>query len=124
MHSPFRNRRRLASQTYVIILTDDQGWGDLGVSGNTNLATPNIDTLARDGATVQHFYVCQVCAPTRAEFLTGRYYPRYWRQWSQPRRRSAERRRNDDRRPIQRRWLRHWRFRKMAQRHTTTAAPE
>ncbi|HIE97714.1 MAG TPA: N-acetylgalactosamine 6-sulfate sulfatase [Fuerstia sp.] len=60
----------------VIILTDDQGWGDLGVSGNTNLATPNIDTLARDGATVQHFYVCQVCAPTRAEFLTGRYYPR------------------------------------------------
>ena len=60
----------------VVILTDDQGWGDLGVSGNTNLKTPNIDTLARDGATLQHFYVCQVCAPTRAEFLTGRYYPR------------------------------------------------
>ncbi len=60
----------------VVILTDDQGWGDLSVSGNTNLATPNIDTLARDGATFQQFYVCQVCAPTRAEFLTGRYYPR------------------------------------------------
>lgn len=60
----------------VVILTDDQGWGDLSVTGNTNLATPNIDSLARDGATFEHFYVCQVCAPTRAEFLTGRYYPR------------------------------------------------
>ena len=60
----------------VVILTDDQGWGDLSVNGNTNLATPNIDSLARDGATLKHFYVCHVCAPTRAEFLTGRYYPR------------------------------------------------
>ncbi len=60
----------------VVILADDQGWGDLSVSGNANLATPHIDSLARDGATLEHFYVCQVCAPTRAEFLTGRYYPR------------------------------------------------
>ena len=60
----------------VVILTDDQGWGDLSHHGNTNLATPNIDSLARDGATLRRFYVCQVCAPTRAEFLTGRYYPR------------------------------------------------
>ena len=60
----------------IVILADDQGWGDLGVSGNSNLRTPNIDSLARDGSTLQHFYVCQVCAPTRAEFLTGRYYPR------------------------------------------------
>ena len=56
----------------VIFLADDQGWGDLGVHGNTNLATPNIDSLARDGALFKHFYVCAVCAPTRAEFLTGR----------------------------------------------------
>ena len=60
----------------VLFLADDQGWGDLSVNGNTNLATPNIDSLAQDGATLEHFYVCQVCAPTRAEFLTGRYYPR------------------------------------------------
>ena len=53
----------------VLIMTDDQGWGDLSVNGNTNLATPNIDSLAREGATIAHFYVCQVCAPTRAEFL-------------------------------------------------------
>src|SRR3954468_23423733 len=60
----------------VIILADDQGWGDLSVHGNTNLSTPNIDSLARDGALFEHFYVCAVCAPTRAEFLTGRYHAR------------------------------------------------
>ncbi len=60
----------------VVILADDQGWGDLSIHGNTNLRTPNIDSLARDGAMFDRFYVCSVCAPTRAEFLTGRYHPR------------------------------------------------
>src|SRR5215469_1950787 len=60
----------------VVILADDQGWGDLSVHGNTNLSTPNIDSLARDGALFERFFVCPVCAPTRAEFLTGRYHPR------------------------------------------------
>jgi len=59
-----------------VILSDDQGWGDLSVNGNTNLSTPNIDSLARDGATFERFFVCAVCAPTRAEFLTGRYHAR------------------------------------------------
>lgn len=60
----------------VVILTDDQGWGDLSIHGNSNLSTPNIDALATEGARFDYFYVCAVCAPTRAEFLTGRYYPR------------------------------------------------
>jgi arylsulfatase A-like enzyme len=60
----------------VIILADDQGWGDLSIHGNTNLKTPAIDSLAHDGALFDRFYVCAVCAPTRAEFLTGRYHPR------------------------------------------------
>src|ERR1700758_679767 len=60
----------------VIILADDQGWGDLSVNGNTNLSTPHIDSLARDGAIFDRFYVCAVCSPTRAEFLTGRYHTR------------------------------------------------
>lgn len=60
----------------VVILADDQGWGDLSVNGNRNLHTPNIDSLARDGATFERFYVSPVCSPTRAEFLTGRYHPR------------------------------------------------
>ncbi len=60
----------------VVILADDQGWGDLAVNGNTNLSTPHIDSLARDGAIFDRFFVCPVCSPTRAEFLTGRYHPR------------------------------------------------
>ena len=60
----------------LVILSDDQGWGDLSVHGNTNLSTPNIDSLARDGALFDRFFVCPVCSPTRAEFLTGRYHVR------------------------------------------------
>jgi arylsulfatase A-like enzyme len=60
----------------VIFLSDDQGWGDLSVTGNKNLSTPYIDSIAREGATLDRFFVCAVCSPTRAEFLTGRYHPR------------------------------------------------
>jgi arylsulfatase A-like enzyme len=60
----------------VVFLSDDQGWGDLSVHGNTNLSTPNIDSLAKDGALFERFFVCPVCSPTRAEFLTGRYHAR------------------------------------------------
>ncbi len=60
----------------IIILSDDQGWGDLSTTGNTNISTPNIDKLAKSGATFQRFYVCPVCSPTRAELLTGRYHAR------------------------------------------------
>lgn len=60
----------------VIILADDQGWGDLSASGNTNLHTPNIDAFAKQSASFDRFYVCPLCSPTRAEFLTGRYHPR------------------------------------------------
>ncbi len=60
----------------VIILTDDQGWGDLSHSGNTNLSTPHIDRLAKQGVSFDRFYVQPVCSPTRAELLTGRYHLR------------------------------------------------
>ncbi|MEQ2007965.1 MAG: arylsulfatase [Limisphaerales bacterium] len=60
----------------LIFLADDSGWGDYSFNGNTNLKTPNIDSIARTGAVLDRFYVCSVCAPTRAEFLTGRYHPR------------------------------------------------
>ncbi|HET9486416.1 MAG TPA: arylsulfatase [Chryseosolibacter sp.] len=60
----------------VVILTDDQGWGDLSINGNTNLQTPNIDALAKNGARFANFFVSPVCSPTRAEFLTGRYHVR------------------------------------------------
>ena len=57
-------------------MSDDQGWGDLSSSGNGDLTTPNIDSLARDGASFERFFVCAVCSPTRAEFLTGRHHAR------------------------------------------------
>lgn len=59
-----------------LILADDLGYGDLSLHGNTNLATPHLDSLARDGARVDPFLVCPVCSPTRAEIMTGRYHPR------------------------------------------------
>jgi hypothetical protein len=84
----------------LIILADDQGWGDLSLHGNTNLSTPNIDSLARDGAWFGRFYVCPVCSPTRAEFLTGRYHP-LGRLEHVDRRRTPRPRREDHRRHVQ-----------------------
>lgn len=60
----------------VVLLADDQGWGDLSSNGNQMVRTPHIDSIGRDGATLDRFFVCPVCAPTRAEFLTGRYHSR------------------------------------------------
>jgi arylsulfatase A-like enzyme len=60
----------------LVIVADDQGWGDLSVHGNPAVATPRLDRLAREGVQFAHFFVQPLCAPTRAELLTGRYHPR------------------------------------------------
>lgn len=60
----------------IVFLADDAGWGDYGINGNQLARTPNIDSIGREGAQFDRFFVCAVCAPTRAEFLTGRYHPR------------------------------------------------
>jgi arylsulfatase A-like enzyme len=60
----------------ILILTDDQGWGDLSFNENLDLSTPNIDKLAKTGAFFEHFFVSPVCSPTRAEILTGRHHVR------------------------------------------------
>lgn len=65
-----------APPNVVIFLADDAGWGDYSRNGNTQVSTPHIDSIARGGVTLDRFFVCPVCAPTRAEFLTGRYHPR------------------------------------------------
>jgi arylsulfatase A-like enzyme len=65
-----------ARPNVVVFLADDAGWGDYSASGNEALRTPNIDSLARDGVSLDRFFVQPVCSPTRAEFLTGRYHPR------------------------------------------------
>ncbi len=58
----------------VLILTDDQGWGDLSSHGNPLLETPQLDQLAKSGKEFTHFYVSPLCAPSRASLLTGRYH--------------------------------------------------
>jgi len=60
----------------IVFLSDDQGWGDFSFVGNPNLSTPHLDSIAEDGAVFENFFVCPVCSPTRAEFLTGRYHVR------------------------------------------------
>ena len=65
-----------APPNLVIFLADDAGWGDYSHSGNQQVSTPNIDSIATGGVSLDRFYVCPVCSPTRAEFLTGRYHPR------------------------------------------------
>ena len=59
---------------FVIIMTDDQGYGDLSCMGNTDFLTPHIDELAQSGARFTNWYSnSPVCSPSRASLLTGRY---------------------------------------------------
>lgn len=62
----------------VLIITDDMGWADLGSYGATDIRTPNLDRLARDGLRLTDFYANGVtCSPTRAGLISGRYQQRY-----------------------------------------------
>ncbi len=60
----------------LLILTDDQGYGDVGIHGNDSINTPIQDKLASQGLRLDNFYVSPVCAPTRASLLSGRYHYR------------------------------------------------
>ncbi|MGJ8653408.1 MAG: arylsulfatase [Opitutaceae bacterium] len=57
----------------VIVITDDQGYGDLGFTGNPVIKTPNIDKLRTQGTLLNDFHVDPTCAPTRSALMTGRY---------------------------------------------------
>ena len=60
----------------ILVITDDQGYGDLGVHGNEIIKTPNIDRLASESVRLTDFHVDPTCSPTRAALLTGRYSTR------------------------------------------------
>jgi arylsulfatase A-like enzyme len=60
----------------VFILADDLGWKDVGFHGS-DIKTPNLDTLAREGARLEQFYAQPMCTPTRAALMRGRYPVRY-----------------------------------------------
>jgi len=60
----------------VFIITDDQGYGDLGYTGNPIIKTPNIDRLASESSQLTNYHVAPTCSPTRAALLTGHWTDR------------------------------------------------
>jgi arylsulfatase A-like enzyme len=67
----------------VFILVDDMGYGDIGSYGVTDIKTPHLDRLAREGVRFTDFYSNgPVCTPTRAALLTGRYQQRVALEWA------------------------------------------
>jgi arylsulfatase A-like enzyme len=72
-HSAERVAAQAGRPNILLIITDDQGYGDLGVHGNPKLHTPHLDRLAGQSVQFARFYVSPVCSPTRASLITGRY---------------------------------------------------
>ena len=65
------------SPNFVILLTDDQGYNDVGCFGSPAIKTPRLDAMAREGIRFTDFYVvAAICTPSRAGLLTGCYPPR------------------------------------------------
>ncbi|MBU6296260.1 MAG: sulfatase-like hydrolase/transferase, partial [Planctomycetes bacterium] len=57
----------------VVVITDDQGYGDIGAHGNPVLKTPNLDRLRAEGRRFTDFHVSPTCSPTRSALMTGRH---------------------------------------------------
>ncbi|MEZ5367470.1 MAG: sulfatase-like hydrolase/transferase, partial [Bryobacterales bacterium] len=68
-----------APPNVVLIVSDDQGWNDVGFHGG-EIRTPNLDRIASQGVELNRFYACPVCSPTRAGLATGRYPIRFGMQ--------------------------------------------
>jgi len=76
--SPVRAAQPADRPNIVLIITDDMGYGDLGSYGATDIRTPNLDRLAREGVRFTDFYANgTTCTPTRAGLMSGRYQQRY-----------------------------------------------
>ena len=63
----------LPNPNVILIMTDDQGYGDLGCHGNPILKTPNLDRLYNESIRFTDFHVNPFCTPTRAALMTGKY---------------------------------------------------
>ncbi|MBN1902748.1 sulfatase-like hydrolase/transferase [Candidatus Sumerlaeota bacterium] len=62
----------------IVILSDDHGYSSVGCQGLSDIPTPNIDSIARNGIRFTNGYVtCPICSPSRAGLLTGRYQQRF-----------------------------------------------
>ena len=64
----------LRAPNIILIMSDDQGWGDVGFNGNKDLKTPHLDDMAGNGIRFDRFYsAAPLCSPTRGSCLTGRF---------------------------------------------------
>jgi arylsulfatase A-like enzyme len=70
---PATSAATAARPNVILMITDDQGYGDLACHGNPHLHTPNLDKLHAQSVRLTNFHVSPLCAPTRAALLTGRY---------------------------------------------------
>ena len=57
----------------ILIITDDQGYGDLGCNGNPHIQTPALDQFSQEAVSFSNFHVSTTCAPTRGSLMTGRH---------------------------------------------------
>src|SRR5918995_681587 len=70
--------RAAEAPNVVLVMADDQGWGDMAYNGHPHLKTPHFDALAREGVRFDRFYAAApVCSPTRGSVLTGRHPNRF-----------------------------------------------
>lgn len=67
---PVKNTTAKQKPNVLLIMSDDQGWGDFSRNYNQIIETPTINALASDGLVFNRFYVSAMCAPTRASLLT------------------------------------------------------
>lgn len=73
-HPSLQNKR----PNIILMMSDDQGWGDVGYLGHPHLRTPHLDQMAAEGVRFNRFYAASaVCSPTRGSVLTGRHPLRY-----------------------------------------------
>jgi arylsulfatase A-like enzyme len=70
---PVRSAARAGAPNVLLVMTDDQGFGDLGAHGNPVVRTPRLDAFAKESVWLKNFYVSPVCSPTRSSLLTGQY---------------------------------------------------
>ncbi|WP_345003988.1 sulfatase-like hydrolase/transferase [Snuella lapsa] len=68
-----KSKAIIKKPNFIMIMTDDLGWYDVGFNGNDEILTPNLDLLAEEGVILDRFYAASaVCSPTRASCITGR----------------------------------------------------
>lgn len=71
--NPDNKKQETSKPNVILVITDDQGYGDFGCHGNPYIQTPNLDVFHKEAVRLTDFHVSPTCAPTRAALMTGRY---------------------------------------------------